>query len=96
MIWYDMPRKKGDHEFPKGTMLEINIFNLSLLYLHVVLSEVPFALNVLIFSYFNNKNYLPLTLYKVLKSKYHQNTIFVLNAFIKIIKCCNLFSLSEL
>ena len=58
-----------DHVFPKGTMLEINSFNPSFLYLHVVLSEMPFALKVPIFSCFNYKNYFPLSPYKILKIK---------------------------
>lgn len=35
-----MPRRKGDHEFPKGTMLAVNILNAFLLYLCVVLWRI--------------------------------------------------------
>ena len=84
--------------FPKGTMLEINSFNPSLLYLHVALSEMPFALNVLIFSCFNLKNYFPLFLLRFWKSKYYQNTSLILTYFL--LKLSNVvnrwFSLGEL
>ena len=79
-------------------MLEINSFNPSLLYLHVALSEMPFALNVPIFSCFNYQNYFLLSLLRFWKSKYYQNTSLILTYFL--LKLSNVvnrwFSLSEL
>ena len=79
-------------------MLEINSFNPSLLYLHVALSEMPFALNVSIFSCFKYKNYFPPSLLRFWKSKYCQNTSLILTYFLlKLSSVVNRwFSLCEL
>lgn len=71
---------KGDYEFPKRTMLDINVFNPFLLNFYVVLSEIPFALNVPILVISTTKTILLLNIKMLQKTLF----LFLIYLFLKL------------